>query len=202
MTGTPQDPLLLTLHAVRLLGFASTGQIAGRFGQDAADVEGLLIDAGARGWALRSSFGSSKGWSLTVAGRTENERLLGEELDSAGGRAGVTAVLAEFAPLNTQVVAACGKIQLERVAEGRRPGYGVDGPTLGMFTGAVAFLEGLEGRLTRVLPRFGGYTERLARAVADAAVDPAWLTGTDRDSFHRIWFELHEDLLATLGIPR
>ncbi|MDQ1594975.1 MAG: hypothetical protein QOH40_1531, partial [Arthrobacter pascens] len=25
---------------------------------------------------------------------------------------------------------------------------------------------------------------------------------TDRDSFHRIWFELHEDLIATLGLRR
>ncbi|MCU1519349.1 MAG: hypothetical protein JWQ75_4070 [Pseudarthrobacter sp.] len=202
MTGTPQNPPLLTLHAVRLLGFAGTEQIAARFGQDPADVEGRLIDAGAHGWAVRPSFGGTKGWSLTVAGRTENERLLAEELDNAGGRAGVTAVLADFAPLNSQVVAACSTLQLGRPADGHRPGNGIDGPTLGTFTQALASLQGLEDRLTRMLPRFSGYTGRLTRAMTNAAADPAWFTATDRDSFHRIWFELHEDLLATLGIPR
>jgi hypothetical protein len=53
-----------------------------------------------------------------------------------------------------------------------------------------------------VLPRFSGYAERLELAVENAATEPAWLTATDRDSFHRIWFELHEDLIATLGIRR
>lgn len=53
-----------------------------------------------------------------------------------------------------------------------------------------------------MLPRFGGYTARLQYALENAALDAAWLTATDRDSFHRIWFELHEDLIATLGIRR
>jgi hypothetical protein len=60
----------------------------------------------------------------------------------------------------------------------------------------------MEVRLTAVLPRFSGYAERLELAVENAATEPAWLTATDRDSFHRIWFELHEDLIATLGIRR
>ncbi|WP_459547562.1 hypothetical protein [Nocardia sp. X0981] len=29
-----------------------------------------------------------------------------------------------------------------------------------------------------------------------------WMDRTDVDSRHRVWFELHEDLLATLGIDR
>jgi hypothetical protein len=38
--------------------------------------------------------------------------------------------------------------------------------------------------------------------VENAAAEPAWLVATDLDSFHRIWFELHEDLIATLGVQR
>jgi hypothetical protein len=53
-----------------------------------------------------------------------------------------------------------------------------------------------------VLPRFSGYAERLQTPVENEAMDPAWLTATDRDSFHRVWFELHEDLIVTLGIRR
>ena len=198
----PQPSMLLTLHALRLLGFADTESVAERFGQDPHHVEGLLIEAGTKGWAVHSSFGGTRGWSLTVAGRTENERLLAEELTSAGGHAAVTAVHARFAPLNAEVVAACSKLQLHRLSDGNQPNDGLDEQTRQTFTRAMASLSDLEVRLTAVLPRFRGYADRLEQAVTNAASEPAWLTATDRDSFHRIWFELHEDLMATLGLRR
>jgi hypothetical protein len=197
----PHPSMLLTLHAVRLLGFTDTAPAARRFGQHPDDVERLLIDAGAHGWAVRSSFGGTRGWSLTVAGRTENERLLTEELDHAGGLAVVTGVLADFARLNAGVVAACSQLQLGWLTAGSRPN-GIDQATQQTFTQALVAATELEARLTAVLPRFSGYTERLQKAVENAATAPAWLTATDRDSFHRVWFELHEDLIATLGIQR
>lgn len=197
-----QRSMLLTLHAVRLLGYADTDLVAERFGQDRHDVEHSLIDAGANGWALRSSFAGTRGWSLTVAGRTENERLLAEELSVTGGNAVVAGVHSDFAPLNDDVVAACGKFQLHRHSDGHLAHDGIDGPTRQTLTRALASLRDLEVRLTAVLPRFSGYAKRLELALANAAVEPDWLTATDRDSFHRIWFELHEDLIATLGIRR
>lgn len=198
----PPPSMLLTLHAVRLLGFTGTAPAARRFAQHPDDVERLLIDAGAQGWAVRSSFGGTTGWSLTVAGRTENERLLTEELDNAGGFAVVTGVLADFARVNAQVVAACSKLQLEGLSAGHRPDTGTDQATHQAFTQALPASQQFEARLTSALPRFGGYTARLQNALENAALDAAWLTATDRDSFHRIWFELHEDLIATLGIRR
>jgi hypothetical protein len=139
----PQPSMLLTLHAVRLLGFADTESVAQRFGQDPDDVERLLIDAGANRWALRSTFGGTRGWSLTVAGRTENEGLLAEELNSAGAHAAVTAVLADFASVNAQVVAACGKLQLEWLSTGHPPNTGIDEPTHQTFTRALSSLQDL-----------------------------------------------------------
>jgi hypothetical protein len=197
----PPPSMLLTLHAVRLLGFTDTAPAARRFRQHPDDIERLLIDAGAHGWAVRSSFGGTSGWSLTVAGRTENERLLAEELDHAGGLAVVTGVLAGFARLNAGVVAACSQLQLGWLTAASRPS-GIDQATQQTFTQALVASTELEARLTAVLPRFSGYTQRLQKAVENAATDPAWLTATDRDSFHRVWFELHEDLIATLGIQR
>ena len=193
--------MLLTLHAVRLLGFADTDPIAERFGQNRPDVERSLIDAGANGWALRSAFAGTRGWSLTVAGRAENERLLAEELTDAGGHTAVSGVHSDFASLNTVVVEACSKIQLQWLADGHRPD-GIDEQTRQTFAQALTSLRGLEARLTAVLPRFTGYANRLELALTNAATEAAWLTATDRDSFHRIWFELHEDLIATLGIQR
>ena len=197
-----QPPMLLTLHSVRLLGFADTEAVAKRFGQDPQQIERLLIEAGAKGWAARSSFGGSRGWSLTVAGRTENERLLAEELEAAGARPSVTSVHEEFVPLNTDVVTACSQLQLNRLSRENQPNDGLDQKAHQTFTDAVASFRALETRLAGALPRFDGYAHRLDQAVANAASEPAWLIATDRDSFHRIWFEFHEDLIATLGIQR
>jgi hypothetical protein len=197
-----QPTMLLTLHSVRLLGFADTEAVAKRFGQDPQQIERLLIEAGAKGWAARSSFGGSRGWSLTVAGRTENERLLAEELEAAGARPSVTSVHEEFVPLNTDVVTACSQLQLNRLSRENQPNDGLDQKAHQTFTDAVASFRALETRLAGALPRFDGYAHRLDQAVANAASEPAWLIATDRDSFHRIWFEFHEDLIATLGIQR
>jgi hypothetical protein len=197
-----QPTMLLTLHSVRLLGFADTEAVAKRFGQDPQQIERLLIEAGAKGWAARSSFGGSRGWSLTVAGRTENERLLAEELEAAGARPSVTSVHEEFVPLNTDVVTACSQLQLNRLSRENQPNDGLDQKAHQTFTDAVASFRALETRLAGALPRFDGYAHRLDQAVANATSEPAWLIATDRDSFHRIWFEFHEDLIATLGIQR
>jgi hypothetical protein len=58
-------------------------------------------------------------------------------------------------------------------------------------------------RAAAVLPRFGGYLERLDDAAArSAGGDGAYVTSPSVDSFHTIWFECHEDYLLTLGRER
>ena len=64
-------------------------------------------------------------------------------------------------------------------------------------------LDPLESDLIAVLSRFGGYSQRY-----DGALDRAlrgedrWVDGVGIDSCHVVWMQLHEDLLATLGIER
>ncbi|VXC54441.1 conserved hypothetical protein [Arthrobacter sp. 9V] len=184
---------LLTLHAVRLLGFADTSAVAARFSRDPGLVESQLIDAGVNGLVSHSTFAGTSGWSLSGLGRTENERLLAEELDRAGARDPVLAIHDDFADLNTGVVEACSAIQLQIPASEE---------AMDVLIGALASWRPLESQLTGMLPRFQGYSERLLGALKHAVQDKAWLTATDRDSFHKVWFELHEDLIATLGIQR
>jgi hypothetical protein len=57
--------------------------------------------------------------------------------------------------------------------------------------------------LASVLARFGYYNGRFAVArlrVHDG--EHEWFTKPMIDSYHAVWFELHENLLATLNIPR
>jgi hypothetical protein len=57
--------------------------------------------------------------------------------------------------------------------------------------------------LAAVLERFDGYGERFATALDRVrGGDLDWFTKPMIDSYHTVWFELHENLLATLGIQR
>ena len=53
------------------------------------------------------------------------------------------------------------------------------------------------------LNRFEGYSGRFSEALYKVQNnEPEWFTKPMIDSYHTIWFELHENLLVTLGIER
>jgi hypothetical protein len=53
------------------------------------------------------------------------------------------------------------------------------------------------------LTRFGGYDERFAAALTRAGHgELSWVNRPRADSCHTVWMELHEDLIATLGVQR
>jgi hypothetical protein len=58
-------------------------------------------------------------------------------------------------------------------------------------------------RLSATLTRFSGYSERFAGALTQVERGRlAWLDEPAIASCHTVWFQLHEDLLATLGLER
>lgn len=182
---------LLVLHAVRLKGHADSGAVAERFGLDAHDTHEYLLDAQARGWVTKSSFADLTGWALTGTGRQRNESQLRDELDSVDARPAVDAVHEDFLPFNAQASRVFTTAQL-----------GSADDVHGQLADIADALRDLEQRLTARLTRFSGYHERFARALAQAIDHPMWITGIEVDSCHRVWFELHEDLIATLNISR
>lgn len=195
-----QGALLAVLHALRVRGVADPGQVASRTGLPRTLAEGALLDAEAAGLAARVPFAGPDDWSLTERGRARGERLLAAELDALGMRAEVQAVLDAFLPWNDRVVGACTRWQLTELGLARPPADLVE--VLRDLDGAAGGLALVEARLGAGLPRFVGYRARFADAVDRAQEVPSWIAATDRDSAHRVWFELHEDLLATLGRER
>jgi hypothetical protein len=195
---TPAD--VLVLHAVRTLGYGDTARIAVRVGLPEDEVREHLLDAQAHGWAAYSSYAGEGGWSLTEAGRAQGERLLAAELDDVGARAAVAEVYRDFLPLNDVVAAACTSWQLAEMGIGEQTMTLAE--TIATLQGPANALARVEERLISHLHRFAGYHHRFTTALTKAGDEPAWITGTDRDSCHRVWFELHEDLIATLGLAR
>ena len=199
MSATTPAPLRV-LHAVRVLGYARTPRIAARCDLPADAVGELLLDARSRGHVSWTQFADEGGWSVTEAGKAEGERLLAAELDDTGARPVLEAVMDGFATLNDLVGAACTRWQLTELGIAAAPAA-LSG-VLADLSRAAAGLAVIEERLTAYLRRFAGYHARFRDAVERAHGDAGWVTATDRDSAHRVWFELHEDLLATLGRTR
>lgn len=206
---TPESSLdLLVLHAVRITGFADTPVIARRFGLNAAETMEILLDAEARGWVAHAAFADLQGWSLTETGRAENERQLAAELARVGGADEVREIHREFLPLNGRLLRACTDWQLrptpdDRLAANDHSDPDWDAAILDQLAGIGRALAPLADRLGNVLSRFRGYHPRFTAAHRRAlAGETGWVDRTDIDSCHRTWFELHEDLIATLGLDR
>jgi hypothetical protein len=201
-------PADLVLHAPRVLGFASPSRIAARYGLDAAMVEELLLDFEANGWVRHSSFAGTSGWSVTDAGRNENERQMATELDRAEARDTVASVHAKFIPLNREFGHICTDWQIRPTPS--EPMSFNDHSDVAWDEGVLRALSQVEGafgnlchRLAARLRRFDGYAERFSHALAKVQSGlPRWVDAPDVDSCHTVWIQFHEDLLATLGIPR
>lgn len=63
--------------------------------------------------------------------------------------------------------------------------------------------EGALERLASVLPRFSIYRDKLRSALEKAEDgDVAWVSDAKIESYHTLWFELHEDLLRLMRRER
>ncbi|SDS21622.1 transcriptional regulator [Actinopolymorpha singaporensis] len=199
---------LLVLHAVRLLGFAGTSEVAERFGLDTAGTARTLVLAEERGWVQHTAFADLEGWSLTGEGRAENEKRLACERAHADPDGVIGSIYQEFRPLNERLLRACTEWQLTPTPGGTfaandhsdRVG---DARILDELAALHNALIPLVRRLAGVLARFDGYDARFAAALRRARSGAhEWVDRTDVDSCHRVWFQLHEDLVATLGVDR
>ncbi len=204
----PSSAELLALHGVRLLGMAQVSEVAGRFGLDPDEVEELLLDAEARGQVSRASFADLTGWGVTDRGRAEDDRRLGVELDAVAGREVVSEAHATFTVLNARFLDTTTRWQIrpttwDRMAANDHSDWTWDQRVLTDLSRLGRRLEPIGASLAGVLDRFAGYPERFADALA--RVDQGERKYVDEpriDSCHTVWFQLHEDLLSTLGLER
>jgi hypothetical protein len=205
VSSAPED---LVLHGLRVLGFASAARVAARYRLDTGPTQELLLDFEAGGLVRHNGFAGLSGWSLTETGRTEDERRMAAELDLADSRDAVTAVHTEFVPLNRRFGTAVTAWQLrptegDPLAVNDHSDATWDERVLRDLASVEEAFRQLCRRLADRLRRFDGYAERYASAVAAVETgQPRWVDAPDLDSCHTVWIQFHEDLLATLGIPR
>ena len=189
-------------------GVADAVAVAGRFALDCDLVRELLLDYEAFGWISRVSFADIDGWALTGAGRVENERRLSVELDQTGARSEVIAAHEVFIALNPGFLAAVTNWQIrpdraDPLAANDHTDWRWDQRVLDDLRGLQRGLQPVCEQLAAALQRYTGYAERYSAALERVdRGDRAWVAQPKIDSCHTVWMELHEDLLATLGLER
>jgi hypothetical protein len=198
MSGTP------VLHALRCVGSTDVARVASFTGLPESEVESELIDLAVAGLVTHHrGFG---GWALTESGKAADAERTTAELERAGTRPALEEAFERFLVLNPELLDLCTAWQV-------RPVDGVmtindhsdtayDDRVLGLFSDFHERAVVVIAALSAAVPRFGRYEARLGHALSRArAGEREHLTDT-MSSFHTVWAELHEDLLATMGIQR
>jgi len=200
------EPRFLVLHGLRLKGVASPEAVADAVGLPRAEVAALLDGLAAEGLVERRE-GRLAGWTLTPAGRSAHEGLLAREADSDSVRPRVEGAYGRFRELNPDVLDVVSRWQVREV--GGRPVRN-DHSDPAYDDAVVRDLTAIHGdarpvcdRLARTLDRYRPYGPRLTHAVERVrGGDTDYFAKPMIPSYHTVWFELHEDLLARLGIER
>lgn len=180
---TVSDEAWQRLHELRLKGMLEAAE-----GGAAAE----LVEAG---WALQRGTREV----ITPAGRAAHEEWArlpsGSEAETAAKEA-----YERFLALDLQVKEIVTTWQLEG---GSGESFSAEEWKLVDRLSQVHQKTGFLRRLSELAPRFSNYRPRLTSALQQLEDgNRPFLSGLMVDSYHTVWWQLHEDLLAALGIAR
>ncbi|RDI54313.1 pyruvate, phosphate dikinase [Nocardia mexicana] len=190
------------LDLLRLIGVKGRVReetAAASLGCAAAELEIRCADLVDRGLCASTPAGVR----LTPEGRGELERQLAQER-SGVDRAAVAAAYEDFCVVNAElkeIVTAWQMKDPDTVNDHGDTEY--DAAVLDRLTDLHRRVRPLTRRFAALAPRLDRYGERLEVAVERiAAGDHAWVARPVLDSYHTVWFELHEDLIGLCGLSR
>jgi hypothetical protein len=186
---------LAVLQSVRLKGRVSRDDLAVTVGlEDVGRTVERLVEAGllVDGPTLR----------ISPEGRTRLEELLISERE----RIDVAAILAahgEFRSLNAEFKALVTDWQLKGGQPNPHDDADYDAAVLARLDEVHHRVTPLVNAAATELPRLGRYAAKLQSALDRVrAGDTMWLSRPLIDSYHTVWFELHEELILAAGLTR
>jgi pyruvate,orthophosphate dikinase len=195
---TPDD----CLRAIGIKGFAPTQGVADVVLSGPEDVQPILDQLAIDGLVATVA----GAYRLTDAGTARANALLATE-QAAWGLVRANAALDDFLALDRRMKETVTAWQLRDDREGQvlndHSDAAYDRKILDRLTGlhadATAWLTPLESGV----PRLAGYRTRFDRALEGAlGGDQRYVASPRVDSFHGIWFELHEDLIQLAARTR
>jgi hypothetical protein len=198
MNATRED-LIACLH---VKGFGKTEALVEALGAPAEAVDAALAELVARGEAEQFRVGVR----LSASGKAAAEQGLTQERAAANHRR-LEEEYERFTPLNADFKTLATDWQM-RLVDGKltrndHKDEAYDVAVLGRLPELHARTVVLIDDIAAHAPRIGGYRRRLSNALARLeAGDHRYLTAPDRDSYHTVWFELHQHLINLLGLTR
>ncbi len=195
--------LHLVLHGLAIKKHASAAAVAGIVGLDPARVAALLADAAKRGRAIEAQ----GKFLLAPAARMSLDSEYSRIYAGLRGDAAFVAAYETFEHVNNALKSLITDWQTMEVGGERIANDHSDSAyderiidRLGeLHERADGFFKGL----ITGLPRLKIYQDKLLAALEkaeDGAVE--WVSDARIESYHTVWFELHEDLLRVLGRQR
>jgi hypothetical protein len=188
---------LTVLQAVRLKGRVSLADLAATLGKDTDDLvttvdrlaqSGLLID----GKALR----------LSPDGRVRLDELLATERQHTD-KAALADAYADFRAVNPEFKALVTDWQLRNGQPNTHEDTGYDAAVLARLDNVHHRVAPIVATAAAQLPRLSRYSTRLQGALDKVhAGETAWVSRPLIDSYHTVWFELHEELILAVGLTR
>lgn len=194
-------PEFVTLHALRIKGFAPVPVLAEMADASEPDVHGHLSAFESDGHVTYRD--ARDLWQLTPQGREVHAERLADDVAASGAADRLAEWYGPFLEYNEVFKQLCTDWQL-------RDGVPNDHTDAEYDRSVVASLDALHRRssplvdsLAELLVRLGPYGPRLehvVRRVADG--ETKMFTGVMCGSYHDVWMELHEDLILSQGIDR
>ncbi len=192
------DDQLPILRALSLKGRAGTSDLAGAtglLGEDVAAAADALVNAGLARTARDA-------YMLTPEGRAALDELLTRERAGVDPQVPATAYDA-FTPINDRFKALANDWQTRDGEPNDHTDAAYDAEVIGRLPGIHHEVMALIAEVARAVPRLRVYGERFRLALERVQRgDHTWLLRPLIDSYHTVWFELHEELISLSGRNR
>lgn len=189
---------LVVLRTVALKGRASAEAIADATGLALADIV-AITDPSVAVELLKET---PAGLRLQPEGRDRLATLLADERANVDQSA-MELLYDEFGKLNTASKAIFTDWQVRDGSPNDHTDPAYDATVLGRLDDVHRDILPLVDRIAGLVSRAARYRERFEAAQAKyAAGERAFVTSPMVDSYHTVWFELHEDLISWAGLTR
>jgi hypothetical protein len=186
------------LQAVRLKGRTTAADASAATGIDEAAADAALASLAAEGF-VQEGGGRHR---LTPEGRAQLATWLAAEREAVDAT-GIADLYERFTVLNAEFKELASGWQQRDGAINDHSDAGYDGAILDRLGALHERFVPLVSEIAAAAPRLRAYPARFSAALEKVrAGDHAWFLRPMIDSYHTVWFELHEDLIGLAGLSR
>lgn len=192
------NQLTAVLQLVRLKGRVAPAVVAESLGLDEAEVSGLLAQLLESG-AVTESNGNLR---IAPAGREQLADRITAERDDID-QVALASAYDRFHHLNTRFKQVVTAWQIRGEVPNDHSDQTYDAGIVEQLVSVHRSFNPLLVEMMALAPRLASYPRRLAHALQRLlAGDHGAFAKPIVDSYHTVWFELHEDLIGMLGLSR